>query len=125
VQFKHLGGGGAYIDVDAIEVLNTAAPGVGVYDDTHANWSYSGSWAAYSGSASYYNNTTHYTSGLGNTASFAFSGTKFILTYTQAANRGNIGVFVDGIKIATIKATGALQFKKTYTSPAFSCSSSI
>jgi len=120
VQFKHAGGGGAYIDVDGIEVLNTAAPGTGVYDDTDANWSYSGSWIAYSGSAPYANNTVHYTSGLGDTASFTFDGTKFVLTYTRAPNRGSIGVFVDGIKIATLNATGALQFKKTYTSPGFS-----
>jgi len=125
VEFKHAGGGGAYIDVDAIQVLDASIAGTGVYDDTDANWSYSGSWTAYSGSASYYNNTVHYTSGPGNTASFAFSGTKFILTYTQAPNRGNLGVFVDGLKIATIKATGALQFKKTYTSPAFSSGTHI
>jgi len=125
VQFKHAGGGGAYADVDAIEVLNTAAPGTGVYDDTHANWSYSGSWAAYSGSAPYANNTAHYTAVVGDTAAFTFDGTQFVLTYTQAPNRGNIGVFVDGLKITTINATGALQWQKKYTSPTFSAGSHV
>ena len=120
VQFKHVAGGvGAYIDVDAIEILSTAAPGVGVYDDTHANWSYSGFWVAYSGPASYANNTTHYTAGEDNTASFTFNGTQFILTYTQALNRANIDVYVDRVRVATINANGALAWQKTYTSPVF------
>jgi len=102
-----------------------AAPGVGVYDDTHANWSYSGSWVAYSGSVPYANNTVHYTAVVGDTATFTFNGTQFVLTYTRAPNRGNIGVFVDGAKIFTINATGALQFEKTYNSPVFSSGTHI
>jgi len=71
-------------------------PGVGVYDDTDANWSYTGSWTAYSGGEPYHDNTTHYTSGADDTAEFTFSGSQFILTYTRAPNRGSIAVFVDG-----------------------------
>ena len=124
VEFKHAGGGGAYIDVDAIQVLATLAPGVGVYDDSNTNWSYSSGWASYDGSNPS-GNTLHYTSLLGSTASFVFSGTQFILTYTQAPNRGDIAVFVDGIKIATINATGSLVWQKFYTSPVFSAGTHV
>ena len=96
-----------------------ALPGAGVYDNADGNWSYNGSWVAFSGSAPYTNNTTNYTAGVGDTASFTFSGTQFILTYTQAPNRGDIDVYVDGNRVATINATGSLAWQKTYTSPVF------
>ena len=48
------------------------------------------------------------------------SGKQFILTYTLAPNRGDIDVFVDGSRIATINATGNLQWQKVYISPVLS-----
>ncbi len=97
--------------------LNTGCtPGIGIYDDTYFNWSYVGSWTAYNGIGPY-DNTTHYTSTVGDTATFTFSGTQFILTYTQNTDRGSIGVNVDGSQVATINANGTLQWQKTYASP--------
>jgi hypothetical protein len=55
----------------------------------------------------------------GDTASFTFSGTQFILTYTMNAVRGNMEIYVDGYKVATLNANGVQTFKKTYTSPVF------
>ena len=53
--------------------------GAGTYDDTHAAWTYSGSWTAYSG-AGPANNTMHYTNTVGDSASFTFNGMSFICT---------------------------------------------
>jgi len=97
----------------------TSAPDAGTYDDTNSNWQYGGTWVQYNGSGPI-NDTVHYSYSVGDTASFRFNGTQFILTYTQASNRGNIDVYVDGSRITTINANGGLQWRKTYTSPTFS-----
>jgi hypothetical protein len=123
LMFKHAGGG-AYIDVDSIQVLATAAPGVGRYDDVHTNWVYTGSWTKFSGSGPY-SNTLRYTTTVGDAASFTFTGTQFILTYTQAANRGNIDVYVDEIKVDTIHANGPMQWQKLYISPVYANSAHV
>jgi len=94
-----------------------SARSASIYDDTDPAWVYTGSWTAYNGSLAFANHTTHYTTAVGNIASFTFTGTQFILTYTQSTDRGNIEVFVDGSKVATIRAKGSLAFQQTYTSP--------
>ncbi|MBE7434424.1 MAG: hypothetical protein HS100_10940 [Anaerolineales bacterium] len=119
VEFRNAGGPGIYIDIDAIQILDGAAPGAGTYDNTDGNWTYTGTWTASTGVAGAYNNTFIYSGTTGNTATFMFSGTQFIFTYTQNTNRGNIEVRVDGNLVTTINANGALQFQKTYTSPTF------
>jgi len=93
--------------------------GSGTYDDSHANWVYTGSWTAYSGLTGPYLGTKHSSSDLAATASFTFSGTSFVFTYITNTNRGNIQVWVDGVQIATINANGTLHFLSTYTSPTF------
>ena len=97
----------------------TITPGAGIYDDLDAGWTYTGSWATYSGSGPY-NSSLRYTSTVGATASFTFSGTQFIFSYTQNPYRGSFEVFVDGNKLSTINANGALQWQKTFTSPLLS-----
>ena len=119
VELRNAGGGGGYIDVDAIQVI--AAPaGAGTYDDASSNWVYSGNWTFYSGNLEFANNTMHYTGSVGDTASFTFAGTQFVFTYTQNTNRGDIDVYVDGNKVTTINANGPLVFQSTYTSPTYS-----
>ncbi len=119
-QFKFLEGSGPAIDIDAIEILNTTVPGAGKYDDTHANWTYSGLWNVYKGSEPYYENTTHYTLNVGSSAAFTFNGTQFILSYAQATNRGSIIVYIDGSQVGTINANGSLEYQKEYISPQLS-----
>ena len=96
-----------------------SAPGAGIYDDMHGNWSYVGSWAMGSGFGGAHDGTLHYTGTVGDTASFTFSGTQFILTYTRDVNRGDIGVYVDGGLVTTIDATGAFQWQDVYISPSY------
>jgi hypothetical protein len=125
VQFKHAGGAGPFVGVDALEVLNTAAPGVGLYDDTHWNWSYTAGWTAYSGSDPYYNGTTHYTGAMGETASFTFTGAQFILTYATHPLRGDLDVYVDGNKVATVIQNGEAQLQRLYISPVYALSTHV
>jgi Tfp pilus assembly protein FimT len=120
VQVRNGGGGGGYIDVDAIQILNTPVPGAGTYDDTHANWVYTGSWTHFSGAFPFYNNTDSYSGITGETASFTFAGTQFVLRYTRNTVRGNMEIYVDGNKIATVNAYGPQTFQVLYTSPVLS-----
>jgi len=96
-----------------------SALGAGKYDDPHAGWVYGGSWLTYVGSGPY-SNTEHYTSTVGSTASFTFSGSQFVFSYLANTNRGNMEVTVDGTVVTTINANGPLSWQKTYTSPVFS-----
>ena len=91
----------------------------GTYDDTDPAWSYSGNWTIYSGTGPY-NSTLHYTSSVGDSASFTFTGTGFAFLYTVATNRGNIDVSVDGTQITTLNANGTLAWQVAYTSPTLS-----
>ena len=100
---------GYYIDVDAIKILTT-------YDDPDAGWTYSGAWAAVTPTGPY-NNTDHRTNDLNATASFTFTGTRFIYYYVVHPSRGQIGVWVDGNLVTTINANGTLQWQSTYVSP--------
>ncbi len=120
VRFVHAGSG-TYIDIDAIQIYDAPPTpvGVGAYDDTNNAWNYAGNWTVYSGSGPL-NDTSHYTSGVGNFAELTFTGTKFTLTYTKAASYGLIDVYVDGAKIDTINTYNAGNlFQQTYTSPVF------
>ena len=118
VQFKHAGGG-TYIDIDALQILNSPAPGAGTYDDIDGNWAYTGTWASGSGFSGAQDGTLHYTAASGDTATFVFSGTQFILSYTQDVNRGDIGVYVDGSLVTTIHAAGTFQWQEVYISPVY------
>ena len=69
--------------IDAITVYEPSVPvGSGIFDDTHAGWSYSGLWSVYSG-AGPYNNGLHYTGAVGSYAEITFTGTQFTLKYLQ------------------------------------------
>ena len=58
-----------------------------------------GSWALYPGGGPH-NNTLHYTFESGDMASFTFSGTQFVLRYTQDTHPGNYDEYVDGTAVA-------------------------
>jgi hypothetical protein len=101
--------------VTASAVAKAAAPlGAGKYDDTHAGWTYGGGWSVYNGTGPY-NNTNHYTKTAGDTASFAFSGSQFVLSYVAYTNRGSFEVWVDGTLVTTVNAySPTLVWQKTY-----------
>jgi hypothetical protein len=115
-------GNGKYIDVDAIQIVAPPTPqGPGIYDDTHAAWTYNGTWSTWSGTGPY-NNTMHYTNATGASASFTFQApAKFILSFQATANRSNILVSVDGGTPVAVNAYNATnQWQKTYTSAMYS-----
>ncbi|HEX2993407.1 MAG TPA: hypothetical protein VHP14_01205, partial [Anaerolineales bacterium] len=92
----------------------------GTYDDAHAAWIYSGNWIVYTG-ADPASNTLHYTTTVGDSASFVFTGTKFTLTFTKYSNRGTFEVWLDDTTlVTTIDASSpTLQWQQTYASPTY------
>ena len=89
--------------------------GVGTYDDTHAAWTYTGVWTSVSTSGPY-NGTDKYSNDPTATASFTFTGGSFNFTYLKYSNRGNIEVWIDGVKVDTINANGpTLTWQSLYT----------
>jgi hypothetical protein len=95
-----------------------AASGAGIYDDSDATWTWSGSWTPVSGATGPYASTHSYTGTVGDYAEFAFNGVKFRFTYLKANNRGLIDVLVDGTRIATINAySPTLTWQQTWMSP--------
>ncbi len=113
VVFKNGGPSGYYMDIDAIQVF--AAVPAGIYDDTDPAWTYTGSWTPVTTTGPY-NGTDHYTNSTASSASFTFIGTSFNFKYVTASNRGNIEVWVDGVKVDTINAySSALTWQVTYT----------
>jgi uncharacterized repeat protein (TIGR02543 family) len=87
----------------------------GIYDDTNAAWAYTGDWQTYSG-AGPYDNTLHFTGTRGDSAEVSFVGEQFQLTYTALVDRGNVDVYVDGVKVATITESGPGSWQQTWTS---------
>ena len=105
------------MDVDAIQIVGSNP--VGVYDDPHNSWIYTGSWSTYTGSGPY-ERTLHYTDGANNAAYFVFTGTQFVLSYTGATNRGSFEVWVDGSLVTTVNAySSIISWQRTYVSPIY------
>jgi len=94
-----------------------APPGTGKYDDTHAGWTYTGTWGTYTGPGPY-NNTFHYSSVVGSFATFTFDGTMFNLIYSERSSRGEMDIFVDNKFVATINANNSVAtWQKTWAYP--------
>lgn len=93
----------------------------GTYDDSHANWMYSGDWSTWSGTGPS-SSTMHYTNTTGATANFIFRGpAKFILTYSTNSNRGDILISVDGGEPVRINAySSTVKWQQSYTSILYS-----
>jgi hypothetical protein len=117
IQIRH-GGGGGFIDVDAIEVFTPTIPaavGVGVYDNAHPNWTYAGSWMDWAGQAGAHSQTLSMTSDTSATATIQINGTAFRLRYTRFTNRGSLLIFVDGVLVASQSAAGTLNWQTVLT----------
>ncbi|HSL45917.1 MAG TPA: hypothetical protein VK897_20965 [Anaerolineales bacterium] len=70
---------------------------VGKYDDTDPNIAYDRYWTALKnpGTKNAYKGTIHMSAGIGNEASFRFTGEGFILGYQRGKNFGTVTVIVD------------------------------
>ena len=120
ITVSHLSG--ARIDLDAFVVSASfapTAPGVGTYDDTSTYMNYSASWRTQTGPR-YYERTIHYSTSIGNTVSFTFSGSQFAIIYSARSNRGKMHVFLDGVYITTINQySSSSKYQKKWTSASF------
>ena len=104
---------------DPITIGTISLPGPGVYDDKQADWIYTGTWPSYP-SASAYSGGYHYSTKIGDSASFSFIGSKFTLTYGTYATYGNLDVYVDNVKVATLNQfSAAMKWQLKYTSPVY------
>ncbi len=82
-------------------------------------WTYSGNWTALTTSGPY-NGTLHYSYTINDYATLVFEGSQFKLTYTGHANRGQMDIYVDNIKVGIINQYNpSLAWQKTWTSPIF------
>ncbi|MBN2117342.1 MAG: M4 family metallopeptidase, partial [Anaerolineales bacterium] len=79
---------GAVVDIDAIEIKEYQAPGVGKYDDVDLNWDYN-NFVATTTSGPYLG-TMHYSTAVGNYAEFTFTGSQITVTYSKYSNRGEL-----------------------------------
>ena len=70
----------------------------GKYDDTDPNIAYDRYWTALknSSTANAYKGTIHMSAGIGNEASFRFTGEGFILGYQRGRSFGTVTVIIDG-----------------------------
>jgi hypothetical protein len=70
---------------------------VGKFDDTDPNIAYDQYWTALKnpGTENAYKGTIHASTGIGNEASFRFTGKRFILGYQRGKNFGTVTVIID------------------------------
>jgi len=73
----------------------------GYCDDANSSIVYAGSWTYFT-YVGPYNNTTHYSSTAGNTASFVFTGTRIVYVYPMFYDRGHARISIDGTPVAEI-----------------------
>ncbi|MFN6201339.1 MAG: hypothetical protein ACK496_02525, partial [Acidobacteriota bacterium] len=107
IEIRHGGAAGRVIDIDALEVYEPPSPvGVGIYDDTNSNWTYTGTWSAANGLTGPHNGTLKYSSDLNAKAYISFNGSAFRLRYTTNQYRGIILIHLDGVKVGEINANG-------------------
>ncbi|MEZ0395979.1 MAG: C1 family peptidase [Anaerolineales bacterium] len=88
----------------------------GAYENTNANILYFGAWQTYTGSGPT-SNTLHYSTAIGDEATFQINGNRFSLTYTAHINRGQAEIYVDGALYATLNQyNSTLAWQRTWTS---------
>ena len=112
IEIRH-GGGGDFIDIDAIEVFATTPVAAGIYDDRHSSWVYTGNWVTATQDGPY-NRTTTYTNDASARASIQINGAGFRLRYTRFTNRGSLAIYVNGSLFAVQNARGGLAWQTTY-----------
>jgi hypothetical protein len=102
----------------AMPAYPTPPATTGVYNDGDAKWVYFGTWTVPSASKAF-GGSYHLSAVKGNSASFVFTGTSFILTYSTSRTAGIVDVFVDGVKITSLNQYNSKSlWQQKYTSPA-------
>jgi hypothetical protein len=98
--------------------IPTATPqfGTGTYDDARPGWTYAGNWELVNDPDARYN-TVHVSSKIGDTASFAFTGSQFVFTYLTSPIGGLMDVYIDGVLTTTIDQYTYYPNSFYYTSP--------
>ena len=116
VVFKH-GGGGTYIDIDAITIY--PMPVSGVFEDDAPQWTYWGFTSATNVPAASANHYRYSSSADPQVkAELTFVGVAFKFSYLSGPDRSLHEIWIDGVKVTTIDAYQAGdQIRATYTSP--------
>ncbi|BCY17546.1 hypothetical protein hrd7_13950 [Leptolinea sp. HRD-7] len=93
--------------------------GINVYcDDTMTgSIKYYGTWDSYTGNGPF-NNTAHYSSTVGSSLSFTFTGSKVTYIFPTYYTRGHAAVYIDGVYVAMVNLnTPDLRWQQLWDSP--------
>ena len=100
------------------KTFTLACVGAGTYDDTDSRIAYSGNWQLYSGTGPY-NNTLHYSDGIGESAQLVFCGVGVTILYASGPNGGVTNVSIDSVSVGTINHySSAIQWQQQWISGA-------
>jgi type VI secretion system secreted protein VgrG len=105
--------------VPTITGVPCVTSGINVYcDDTMTgSVKYYGTWDTYSGNGPY-NNTAHYSSTVGSSLSFTFTGSKVTYIFPTYYTRGHAAVYIDGVYTSTVNLnTPDLRWQQLWDSP--------
>jgi hypothetical protein len=102
-----------------------ATPTAGsVVDDSDPAVSYSGLWGVASSTA-FYGGSKHYSTTVGNSALFTFTGTKAAYIASKNTTGGKVAIYIDGVLKTTVNLYSATTQEQStvYTSPALTSGS--
>jgi hypothetical protein len=94
IKVRALGGG--FTDVDAFAV-DIATVGAGVYDNTHTQIRYFGTWADSTYTPGTYGNSLKISNVAQSGFRFTFTGDEITYIYSMHANRGKAAITIDGV----------------------------
>ncbi|MDM8000479.1 MAG: hypothetical protein QUS33_10895, partial [Dehalococcoidia bacterium] len=113
VVLKHVGPSGKYVSIDAIQVSDIL--GTGTYDDRDPNLVTIRPFSVVSATGPY-EGTYSQTKKVGDTATFWFNGSQLTLVYGKYTNMGNLGVYIDDVKVTTLNQKGARAWQVSWAS---------
>ena len=99
------------------KTVNSTPLQAGIYDDTHPSIYYQNNWNTMS-ARQLYNQSAHFSTGFGNSASFTFTGAQITLYYTAFSNKGKADIYIDGNFIAQLdQYSPAIHWQTKWDSP--------
>ncbi|MEZ4670967.1 MAG: CSLREA domain-containing protein [Anaerolineae bacterium] len=105
-----------YVGFEAFDVTLAPQPlGIGSYEETNVNLTYSGNWQTYSGTGPK-GGSMKYTNAVNASVSFSVVNTaeRVIIYRTQANGYGPVGVYVDGVLYGTMPTSTTLTWGAPY-----------